>query len=303
MTKELSPQRWANDLTTILNTVYKADRFPVNVQKLAADYSHHRFPDDPVTLIQGDSLPGFDGALFRAPVGKKGWGIIYNRDITSEGRINFTLAHEFGHYLMHRERYPDGIQCSTQDLVSWESEYGQIEYQANVFSAYLLMPFDDFRKQIDPKTKPSLDDLGGCAERYKVSLVAAILRWLDYTERRSVLVMSRDGFILWARSSTPALKTGAFFRTANRPPVPVPDSALAAKLSSLGSSTGSEKYDQGIWFPEPCEEMALVSDQYDFTISLLHLDERVSPFEFGDGLEEDVVTRMENRVLGASWLG
>ena len=303
MTKVLSPQRWANDLTTILNTVYKVDRFPVDVKQLATDYSHHRFPDEPVTLIQGDSLPGFDGALFRAPVGKKGWGIIYNRDIKSEGRINFTLAHEFGHYLMHREKYPDGIQCSTQDLVSWESEYGQIEYQANVFSAYLLMPFDDFRKQIDPKTKPTLNDLGECAERYKVSLVAAILRWLAYTERRSVLVMSRDGFILWARSSTPALKTGAFFRTANRPPVPVPDSSLAAKSSIIGNPTYSANHDQGIWFSESCEEMALVSDQYDFTISLLHLDEKSSSFVSEEEPEEDVITRMESRALGASWLG
>lgn len=97
---------------------------------------------------------------------------------------------------MHREDYPDGIQCITQDLVSWESQYRQIEHQANVFASYLLMPFDDFRKQIDAHTRPNLDDLGECADRYKVSLVAAIFRWLDYTERRSVLVMSREGFIL-----------------------------------------------------------------------------------------------------------
>ena len=303
MTKQPSPKRWANDLTTILNTVYQADRFPVDVKQLATDYSHHRFPDDPVTLIKGDSLPGFDGALVQAPTGKKGWGIIYNNVIQSVGRINFTLAHEFGHYLMHREKYPNGIQCSTQDLVSWESEYGQIEYQANVFSAYLLMPFDDFRKQIDPKNKPMLDDLGGCADRYRVSLVASILRWLEFTERRSVLVMSREGFILWARSSASALKTGAFFRTAKRPPIPVPDSSLAAQLSSLGSVTGNANHDQGIWFSEPCEELSLISDQYDFTISLLHLDERVSCFELGEEPEEDVAMRMAGRIPGDSWLG
>ncbi len=29
--------------------------------------------------------------------GSKGWGIFYNNAIASEGRINFTLGHEFGH--------------------------------------------------------------------------------------------------------------------------------------------------------------------------------------------------------------
>lgn len=48
---------------------------------------------------------------------------------------------------------------------------------------------------------------------------------------------------------------------------------------------------------------AVVSDQYDFTISLLHLDEAVSRFELAEEPEEDAVTRMANRTLGASWLG
>ncbi len=303
VTKPLSPQHWANDLTTVLNAVYGVDRFPVDVKQIAKDYSQQRFPKDPLTLIEGASLTGFDGALFKAPEGKQGWGIIYNSAIKSEGRINFTLGHEFGHYLMHREKYPDGIRCSTQDIVSWESEYGQIEYQANIFSAYLLMPFNDFRKQIDARTKPTLDDLGECADRYKVSLVAAILRWLDYTERRSVLVMSREGFILWARSSANALKTGAFFRTANRPPVSIPDSSLAVQRSRLENCMGSAKHESGIWLSEPCEETALISDQYDFTISLLHLDEADTRFELEEEPEEDVVTRMASRTLGASWLG
>lgn len=50
-----------------------------------------------------------------------------------------------------------------------------------------------------------------------MSLIAAVLRWLSYTEKLAVLVVSRDGFILWARSTTAALKTGAFFRTSAGP--------------------------------------------------------------------------------------
>lgn len=273
MTAAFSPQRWANTLTGLLNTVHGAapERFPVKVPALAKEYSAQRFPDDPVSLIAGDNLPGFDGALYKAPPGKKGWGIIYNKAITSPGRINFTLAHEFGHYLLHRLQFPDGLECGQQDMMRWESEYRQVESQANEFAAGLLMPLDDFRRQIDGRAKPTLDDLGGCAERYDTSLLAATLRWLQYTERRSVLVVSREGFILWARSSQKALKTGAYFKTAGRPPIAIPDQSLAAQPGLLDKSRGLLAHDEDVWFAEPCEEIALASDQYDFTISLLHL--------------------------------
>jgi len=165
MTAGLSPLRWANDLTHVLNAAMGQNRFPVNVRELALEYSRQRFPEDPVAVIRSDALPGFDGALFKAPPGKKGWGIFYNHAMTSAGRVNFTLAHEFGHYLLHRVVYPQGIRCGDQDVVRWDSEYGQIEHQANLFSAGLLMPLDDFRRQIAPRSKADLDMLSGCADR------------------------------------------------------------------------------------------------------------------------------------------
>ncbi|MDP3194152.1 ImmA/IrrE family metallo-endopeptidase [Tabrizicola sp.] len=288
MTENFSPQRWANTLTQLLNSVHgaAAERFPVQVPELAKEYSRQRFPDDPVSLVAGDSLPTFDGALYKAPPGKKGWGIIYNNAIASPGRINFTIAHEFGHYLLHRLRYPDGIECGQQDITRWDSEYRQIEIQANEFAAGLLMPLDDFRRQIDGRAKPTLIDIGACAERYGVSLIAAALRWLQYTERRSVLVVSRDGFVLWARSSSAALRSHAFFKTAGRPPIPVPASSLAAQPELLEKSRGELSHDGGVWFSEPCEEIVLASDQYDFTVSLVHL-ETVIRVNRSDEPEED----------------
>lgn len=297
MTENFSPQRWANTLTLLLNSVHGVadERFPVQVSELAREYSRVRFPDDPVSLVAGDNLPTFDGALYKAPPGKKGWGIIYNSAITSPGRINFTIAHEFGHYLLHRLRFPDGLECGQQDMMRWDSEYRQIEAQANEFAASLLMPLDDFRRQIASKAKPTLDDLSGCADRYGVSLVAATLRWLQYTERRSVMVVSRDGFILWARSSGAALRTGAFFRTAGQPPIPLPAQSLATQPGLMDRNRGQIAHDANIWFAESCEEIALASDQYDFTISLLHLEAviRLSRFDDAEDDEDsfDVMTR------------
>ena len=185
------------------------DRFPIDVSTVARDVSLQRFPEDPIALVRGISVTGFDGALMRAPAGKSGWGIIYNDAIKSPGRINFTLAHEFGHYLLHRLVYPDGIECGQQDIVRWDSDYHAIEQEANCFAAGLLMPLNDFRQQVPARARPTLEELTLCSLRYGVSLIAAALRWIEYAERRSALVVSRDGYILWSRSSKSALKTGA----------------------------------------------------------------------------------------------
>jgi IrrE N-terminal-like domain len=302
VTEEFSPKRWANDLTAILNAAYEADRFPVNVKQLALGYSKQRFPDDRIVSVQSDVLPNFEGGLYQADGDKKGWGIIYNNAIRSKGRINFTLAHEFGHYLLHRLKYPDGFRCGNEDMASWDSEYGQLEAQANDFAASLLMPLDDFRKQIDARARPEIDALGMCADRYEVSLIASILRWLQYTTRRSILVVSRDGFILWARSSTPALKSGAFFRTANVPPVSIPPESLAAQRNIVEGNTGIADLDRGAWLKEPCREEVLFSDEYDFTISLLHLDDSTPRFELNGESEEDAFDRMKRRTPSSSWL-
>jgi hypothetical protein len=273
MTGAPSPERWAIDISLVLNAVLGKDRFPVDVALVAKEYSAHRYPDDPVSLVVGRSLPGFDGALYRAPAGKKGWGIFYNSGIASEGRINFTLGHEFGHYLIHRLAYPDGIRCGEQDVVRWDSEYGQIEHQANVFSAGLLMPLDDFRRQIPERDKVDLDMISHCADRYRVSLIAAVLRWLQYTARRAVLVVSRDGYIMWSRASQPALTTGAFFRTSG-PPIAIPPDSLASCQDMVVDGRAGVELPAGVWFSEPLREMTIFAEQYDFAVTLLLLEDR-----------------------------
>jgi hypothetical protein len=53
---------------------------------------------------------------------------------------------------------------------------------------------DDFRRQVDGRAI-DLDLLGLCADRYGVSLTAAILKWLEITPELAVLVVSCDGFL------------------------------------------------------------------------------------------------------------
>jgi len=302
MNMTLSPHRWANDISVILRTTLGEDRFPIDVKAVAREISKAKFSDDPITMIRGDDLEDFEGALVPAPPGKKGWGILYNTAIRSSGRINFTLGHEFGHYLLHRHAYPKGFQCSSEDMANWDSEYGQLEQQANTFAANLLMPLDDFRKKIGVRYRPNLDELGGCAKRYDVSLIAATLRWLQYTEKPTVLVISKDGFILWARSSESALKCGLYYKTRSRPPIEIPRLSLAAQRNLITGCAGETEHDRSVWLGEPCKEHVLFSDQYDFTISLLHFGEKVDRWQLEAAAEEDAYDRMTTRNLGQSWL-
>jgi hypothetical protein len=275
MTGATLPERWAVNINSVLNAVLGKDRFPVDVALVAKEYSAQRYPDDPVSRVVGRSLRGLDGSLYRAPTGKKGWGIFYNSAIASEGRINFTLGHEFGHYLIHRLAYPDGIQCGEQDVGRWDSEYARIEHEANVFSAALLMPLDDFRRQIPEGDNVDLDMISHCADRYRVSLIAAVLRWLQYTARRAVLVISRDGFILWSRASKPALRTGAFFRTSGSP-IAIPADSLAGRQDMIVDGRSGVELPAGIWFAEPVREMTFFAEQHDFAVTLLVLENRYS---------------------------
>ena len=293
MTASFGPERWAVEITKVLNLVLGLDHFPINVIRTAREYTAQRFPGDAITMAEGANLPGFDGALYRAPSGKSGWGIVYNNAIASAGRINFTLAHEFGHYLLHRAAHPNGIRCGEQDVVRWDSAYGQIEHQANRFAAYLLMPFDDFRRQVDARAKIDLDIISHCADRYRVSLIAAILRWLSYTTRRAVLVVSRDGFILWSRASDVALKTGAFFRTSGAP-IEIPAASLAATQDQLVNSRAGLLHGPGVWFDEEVREMTIFSEQYDFTITVLLLEDRDRYFQLEPDPEPDTYDRFTN---------
>jgi hypothetical protein len=63
-----TPIAWANRLTATLGN----NRFPVDVEQLAIEYTGQVF-DDPVTRVVGEHLENFEGALFPSPSGKPRW--------------------------------------------------------------------------------------------------------------------------------------------------------------------------------------------------------------------------------------
>jgi len=264
-----APCAWANNLVRMWGP-----RFPVDVQQIALEYSK-RF-DDPVLTIAEARVPSFEGAL--APLQKRGgWAILYNPTIRSAGRINYTLGHEWGHYLCHRHQAPAGFECGETDVLGGSRKQ---EREADQFASYLLMPLDDFRAQVRQEPM-SLDLLKHCSDRYDVSLTAAALKWLESTRLCVAVVAAANGFVYWCRHSAAAARARIFFPSG----MELPAGSLAADRFNL-AALGGRDLAPGVWWSRGVREVVIFADHYEMTISLLVFEDHGA---LPDGWEDEAV--------------
>ncbi len=105
--------------------------------------------------------PKISGQIQRSETSPSGYRIRVNRH-EAPTRQRFTIAHEVGHYLLHREHIGDGIE----DNILYRSTLSDFrEAEANRIAAELLMP----RRAI----LRSLRDHGGRATKAVAQLMAA----------------------------------------------------------------------------------------------------------------------------------
>ena len=294
------PLKEANRITQLLDAYHGADRFdrhPVDMQFLALEYSKQIAPKSPIVTVEERNLKGCMGALVYSETKPRQWGIAYHKN-QSPGRKAFTLGHEFGHYILHRdliegdEQYDGGVYCDEESILQRNGK--GIEKEADEFAAALLMPFHDFRRQLPANERPDFQRLSALAKRYGVSLTAAILRWLEYTETRAMMVVSNEGFALWARSSDAALKSGRFIRTKDTV-FELPAAAFAkGRLFTEETKAGLVQPSEAWGFPEGVVEMCIRSERYDQEITLLHF-EGSAPIFFREETDlEDTYDRFVN---------
>lgn len=259
--------------------------FPINAGALAQEWSRNVAPEAPIGELQARELKGFEGGLFWLKE-RKVWALLYHPHPDLPGRSNFTVAHEFGHYVLHR-KLQEAFQCSQSAVLGITG--ARIEREADQFASYLLMPIDDYTQQVRGR-RITLNLLGECADRYGVSLTAAILKWLEFTDQSAVAVMGREGMLHWWKASTSAKKhTFGVLREG----MELPSGSLAVSPEQVISN---EDYRLGIEHPEgvwpirpPVREMVVLSDRYDMSISLLILD--VPGVEHADESDEDMTTK------------
>lgn len=303
MTPKANPVGWAIRLSQILQhvqTATGASLYPIRVQDIACDLSKQLFPREPIAHVSAGSMSSrFDGMMCPVPQSNGHWGIVYNDAIKSRGRVNFTLAHEFGHYLLHRLALADGIQCGRNDMMGWDAAYGQMEAEANQFASYLLMPRNLFEEQMRGETL-NLRLMQHVADHFDVSITAALLKWLEFTEKRAMIVVARDGFIDWAKPSENLFKSGVFLRP-KQETIELPQQSLAARRDKFFDNEAGTDHAVGVWpFKEGVREMTLLADSYDMTISLLLFDDRAPVRYFGEEAEEEGTFDRFNRSSSAS---
>ncbi len=159
-----------------------------------------------------------EGALVRNPENEIEWGIFVNPKARPERR-RFTIAHELGHFILHRTSQPSFL-CDKESVYSGIDNLKQIEREADDFASNLLMPGDMLRDRIAGK-RIDFHLIGDLAKEFGVSLESMSIRIVKYTEQRAMLVYWDHGFLKYQWPSGEARKTRVRLRKTSDPQEPL----------------------------------------------------------------------------------
>lgn len=175
---------------------------------------------EPAPVTWGSS----EGALVRNPDNPVEWGIFYNDKARPE-RQRFTLAHELGHFVLHRDGHAS-FNCDKESIYTGADTLKLIEREADEFASHLLMPGDLLRQRISGK-RIDFHLLGELAKEFGVSLEAMCIRLIKFTEQRAVLVYWDYGYLKYQWRSQSAIRTRVRLRSTDDPQEPLPDTLAA----------------------------------------------------------------------------
>lgn len=107
------------------------------------------------------------------------------------GRERFSVAHELGHWHLHRGR---SFKCRVDDPSANLSSERALEKEADNFAAHLLMPRPLFCPAVASLGKPTFQQLTRVAGDFETSVMATTLRLANInTQPVIVLCYARDG--------------------------------------------------------------------------------------------------------------
>jgi len=201
------------------------------------------------TLLDIDSC---EGMLVRNPKDAAEWGIFYNGKASPERR-RFTIAHELGHFILHRSQRPS-FSCDKESVYSGADTIRTIEREADDFASNLLMPGDLLREWISDQ-QIDLHVLSAIAKRFEVSFEALCIRFIKFTPQRAILVYWDNGFAKYEWRSSSAVRTRARIRR-NGDPAEPPTGTLAAD-TGVGQEWDGAEMSAATWCAEEAPHMKL----------------------------------------------
>lgn len=262
MSDPTTPSAWGIQLSKLW--IDCGQPFPIGVKDIAIEVTKQRF-SDPVGLIKNHGVSGIDGMLSRRTKGD--WCISYDGSVKLPARINFTVAHELGHYLLHRKIRED-FRCGQSEMLEYDSPASKkLESEANSFATYLLMPANDFREQISGQ-QVTVALIGRCAKRYGTTFTATALKWIDLTGEAAILVVARDEFICWSYPSKLAKRMNCYLSPGTSVPISSLNWLMESRIRNTQDTT--RRVGAGIWHNTlEADESVIISDQFELMIFLI----------------------------------
>jgi len=141
--------------------------------------------------VQYARLNGCEASL----VGFGGRAIATINPSSVRGRERFSIAHEIGHWHLHRGR---SFQCRADDADLNLASDRVVEKEADTFAAHLLMPQPIFLPLVKQIGNPNFKQLGDLAASFETSLMATALRLVNVNTLPVIVASYTKGGRRWS---------------------------------------------------------------------------------------------------------
>lgn len=138
------------------------------------------------------------GSQGRILINKNSAVITINSELNNSGKKNFVIAHEIGHFLMHKNIL--SVFSDTENSLSEWHTKGPHENEANSFATELLMPHKTFKEFINNK-KLSLKLIKEVSEYFRTSLLTSFIKYVDIGDFPAMIIYMENNKVIWKKHS------------------------------------------------------------------------------------------------------
>lgn len=240
---------------------------PVPVEEIASHLD--------ITEIRRVETEGFEGGLIAWA--DKSDGVILVNKSGSRQRQRFTTGHELGHFLnpWHMPKDAEGFRCTSRDMRATRAKPGdratQMEVEANVFAAELLMPKPLFQRDLRGRRGLDVSHILALARKYDMSKESTARRYAELQDEACAVVISHNGKVRCCYRH----KEFPYLSVKPGDPVPAFSIAVSDRLTP-GEVSDWNEIDRAIWSNTRKASLMLeqtLVQQQGFRLTLLALPE------------------------------
>ncbi len=141
-----------------------------------------------------ESLTGAQGNII---FGKKSSKITISTAVTNPSQKRFIIAHELGHFSLHRNIEKKFFSCDEKSFVDYHSKGGQ-ETEANEFASELLMPTRLF-KEFSSNKSFDVSLIKEISNYFETSITSTSIKYADFGHEPLAVILSKGGKVAWVK--------------------------------------------------------------------------------------------------------